>query len=219
QRLDTQQRLPGHATHWHNATDGHTTVQQIAGTQRMVTQPQRMDTQRMDATDGHATDGNGWTRNGWTRNGWKRMETQRMETQRMHVGHAVDGHATDGHATDVHAVLHQRVPRHVSTPHPQCPQDCSDCESVKQRPDAETGRGRPSTFASRTETPQRLRAKPSINDRPRPEDFVITSTMSLTNRQQPISTSAAAAPGLLQQVGMAGSAAVITVSFIHPSML
>ncbi len=26
----------------------------------------------------------------------------------------------------------------------------------------------------------------------------------------------AAAPGLMQQIGMAGSAAVITVSFIHP---
>ena len=47
-------------------------------------------------------------------------------------------------------------------------------------------------------------------------DSVSTQTMSLTNRQQPMATSAAAAPGLLQQVGMAGSAAVITVSFIHP---
>ena len=44
----------------------------------------------------------------------------------------------------------------------------------------------------------------------------LTATMSLANRQQPMATSAAAAPGLLQQVGMAGSAAVITVSFIHP---
>ena len=32
-----------------------------------------------------------------------------------------------------------------------------------------------------------------------------------------MATSAAAAPSLLTQVGMAGSAAVITVSFIHPS--
>ena len=41
--------------------------------------------------------------------------------------------------------------------------------------------------------------------------------MSLNKQQSPImATSAAAAPGLLQQVGMAGSAAVITVSFIHP---
>ena len=31
-----------------------------------------------------------------------------------------------------------------------------------------------------------------------------------------MATSAAAAPGLLQQVGMAGGAAVITVTFIHP---
>lgn len=30
------------------------------------------------------------------------------------------------------------------------------------------------------------------------------------------SPAAAAAPSLLQQVGMAGSAAVITVSFVHP---
>lgn len=37
--------------------------------------------------------------------------------------------------------------------------------------------------------------------------------MSLNN-QRPIAT--AAAPGLLTQVGMAGGAAVITVSFIHP---
>ena len=41
--------------------------------------------------------------------------------------------------------------------------------------------------------------------------------MSLNKQQSPImATSAAAAPGLLQQVGMAGGAAVITVSFIHP---
>jgi len=38
------------------------------------------------------------------------------------------------------------------------------------------------------------------------------------HRQQPLATAAAAAaaPSLLTQVGMAGSAAVITVSFIHP---
>ena len=35
-------------------------------------------------------------------------------------------------------------------------------------------------------------------------------------RPMPMATSAAAAPGLLQQVGMAGGAAVITVTFIHP---
>ena len=41
--------------------------------------------------------------------------------------------------------------------------------------------------------------------------------MSITRQQTPpLATSVAAAPGLLQQVGMAGSAAVITVSFIHP---
>lgn len=48
--------------------------------------------------------------------------------------------------------------------------------------------------------------------------------MSLTNpafstsstNTRPLATSAAAAPGLLQQVGMAGGAAVITVTFIHP---
>ena len=45
--------------------------------------------------------------------------------------------------------------------------------------------------------------------------------MSLTNpafssNTRPRATSAAAAPGLLQQVGMAGGAAVITVTFIHP---
>eukprot|EP01082_Thalassiosira_pseudonana_P003725 g2833.t1 g2833 contig12:885068-885550(-) len=41
--------------------------------------------------------------------------------------------------------------------------------------------------------------------------------MSLNSRS-PLATSpaAAAAPGLMQQIGMAGSAAVITVSFIHP---
>jgi hypothetical protein len=41
--------------------------------------------------------------------------------------------------------------------------------------------------------------------------FIIMNT-----KQQPVATSVALAPSLLQQVGMAGSAAVITVSFIHP---
>jgi hypothetical protein len=42
--------------------------------------------------------------------------------------------------------------------------------------------------------------------------------MSLYPYQQPrpLATSADGEPGLLTQVGMAGSAAVITVSFIHP---
>mmetsp|Transcript_19339 Transcript_19339/g.25544 ORF Transcript_19339/g.25544 Transcript_19339/m.25544 type:complete len:302 (-) Transcript_19339:160-1065(-) len=41
--------------------------------------------------------------------------------------------------------------------------------------------------------------------------------MSLSTKQQPsILATAGAAPGLLQQVGMAGGAAVITVTFIHP---
>lgn len=42
--------------------------------------------------------------------------------------------------------------------------------------------------------------------------------MSFQSMNQPniLATSAAAKPGLLQQVGMAGSAAVITVTFIHP---
>ena len=40
--------------------------------------------------------------------------------------------------------------------------------------------------------------------------------MSLTE-QRPMATAAAvAAPGLLTQIGMAGSSAVITVTFIHP---
>lgn len=39
---------------------------------------------------------------------------------------------------------------------------------------------------------------------------------STTGNTRPLATSAAAAPGLLQQVGMAGGAAVITVTFIHP---
>jgi len=38
----------------------------------------------------------------------------------------------------------------------------------------------------------------------------------MSQKPSPLATSAAAAPGLLTQVGMAGSAAVITVSFIHP---
>jgi len=41
--------------------------------------------------------------------------------------------------------------------------------------------------------------------------------MSPSNQKTPaMATSAAAAPGLMQQVGMAGGAAVITVTFIHP---
>ena len=35
-------------------------------------------------------------------------------------------------------------------------------------------------------------------------------------QQKPLATAAAAPPSLLTQVGMAGTAAVITVSFIHP---
>ncbi|CAB9500816.1 Probable mitochondrial 2-oxoglutarate/malate carrier protein [Seminavis robusta] len=40
--------------------------------------------------------------------------------------------------------------------------------------------------------------------------------MSLQQQQKPMATAAAAPPSLLTQVGMAGTAAVITVSFIHP---
>jgi hypothetical protein len=36
------------------------------------------------------------------------------------------------------------------------------------------------------------------------------------NKTSLMATASANAPGLLQQVGMAGGAAVITVSFIHP---
>jgi hypothetical protein len=39
--------------------------------------------------------------------------------------------------------------------------------------------------------------------------------MSVKSQTQPMAT-AAAAPGLFTQVGMAGGAAVVTVSFIHP---
>jgi len=39
---------------------------------------------------------------------------------------------------------------------------------------------------------------------------------AFSGKARPMATSAAAAPGLLQQVGMAGGAAVITVTFIHP---
>lgn len=39
--------------------------------------------------------------------------------------------------------------------------------------------------------------------------------MSFKSQNQPLAT-AAGAPGLFTQVGMAGTAAVITVSFIHP---
>ena len=47
--------------------------------------------------------------------------------------------------------------------------------------------------------------------------LIIFATMSFKSQPQPIATvAAAAAPGLLTQVGMAGGAAVITVSFIHP---
>ena len=40
----------------------------------------------------------------------------------------------------------------------------------------------------------------------------------MNDNQQPkmMATAGVAAPGLLTQVGMAGSAAVMTVSFIHP---
>lgn len=37
-----------------------------------------------------------------------------------------------------------------------------------------------------------------------------------TQRKQPVLATAAVQPSLLQQVGMAGAAAVITVTFIHP---
>ncbi len=44
-------------------------------------------------------------------------------------------------------------------------------------------------------------------------------SLNQNNSQAPVMATAAAvaaAPGLMQQIGMAGSAAVITVSFIHP---
>ena len=44
----------------------------------------------------------------------------------------------------------------------------------------------------------------------------LTNPAFSTSNTRPMATSAAAAPGLLQQVGMAGGAAVITVTFIHP---
>jgi len=40
--------------------------------------------------------------------------------------------------------------------------------------------------------------------------------MSVKSQNMPLATSAAAAPGLLSQLGMAGTSAVITVTFIHP---
>ena len=40
--------------------------------------------------------------------------------------------------------------------------------------------------------------------------------MSMNSQPKPMATAAAAAPGLFTQVGMAGGAAVVTVSFIHP---
>ena len=40
--------------------------------------------------------------------------------------------------------------------------------------------------------------------------------MSVNQRQSSIIATAPAAPSLMQQVGMAGTAAVITVTFIHP---
>lgn len=41
--------------------------------------------------------------------------------------------------------------------------------------------------------------------------------MSMSTESRPLATAAvAAAPGLATQISMAGSAAVITVSFIHP---
>lgn len=40
--------------------------------------------------------------------------------------------------------------------------------------------------------------------------------MTIKSQAQPLATAAVAGPGLMTQVGMAGSAAVITVSFIHP---
>ena len=39
---------------------------------------------------------------------------------------------------------------------------------------------------------------------------------SMSQQSKPMATAAAAPPSLLTQVGMAGTAAVITVSFIHP---
>jgi hypothetical protein len=39
---------------------------------------------------------------------------------------------------------------------------------------------------------------------------------SMSQQNKPMATAAAAPPSLLTQVGMAGTAAVITVSFIHP---
>lgn len=51
----------------------------------------------------------------------------------------------------------------------------------------------------------------------RPYQLLNFTMMSFQGQHvKPLATSAAAPPSLLTQVGMAGTAAVITVSFIHP---
>jgi hypothetical protein len=55
----------------------------------------------------------------------------------------------------------------------------------------------------------------SSSSQRRPLDFA-TTMYSMSQQNKPMATAAAAPPSLLTQVGMAGTAAVITVSFIHP---
>jgi hypothetical protein len=57
---------------------------------------------------------------------------------------------------------------------------------------------------------------PTITKQKQPHNSEsFSSAMSFINPTHPLAT-AAAAPGLFTQIGMAGTAAVITVSFIHP---
>jgi hypothetical protein len=65
--------------------------------------------------------------------------------------------------------------------------------------------------------PDHILLLPSQENKPTTISPTGTFKMSFLGQQpKPLATSAAAPPSLLAQVGMAGTAAVITVSFIHP---
>jgi hypothetical protein len=57
---------------------------------------------------------------------------------------------------------------------------------------------------------------PSLHLHTTTTNYPFFKMYSMNQHSKPMATAAAAGPGLLTQVGMAGTAAVITVSFIHP---
>jgi hypothetical protein len=77
------------------------------------------------------------------------------------------------------------------------------------------------TALTRTQSPSKPRSQSfgkhhSINHNFSISLFLFTMSLFTTQRKQQVLATAGMQPSLLQQIGMAGAAAVITVTFIHP---